>query len=125
VAEGCASFRNTPPPAYNMATLATRTTFVSLAALILLSGCAATRYDGPGTLQEFAAARYQCVQETKRPVFSAEISKTDAIRAIAGFKATAKEIPSCSAFNNCLAAKGYFASEQGRLSAEGLYVECN
>jgi hypothetical protein len=108
-----------------MTTSATRTLLVSIAAVLALSGCAATRYDGPGTLQEFAAARYQCVQETKRPVFSAEISKTDAIRAIAGFKATAKEIPSCSAFNSCLAAKGYFVSEQGRLSSEGLYVECN
>ena len=96
-----------------------------IASVIILGGCAATRYDGPGTLQEFAAVRYQCVQETKRPVFSAEISKSDALRAIAGFRATAKEIPSCSAFNSCLAAKGYFVSDQGRLSSEGLYVECN
>ena len=98
----------------------------TLASALALSGCSLySRYDGPGNVQDFAAARYQCVQETKRPVFSAEVTKTDALKAIAGIRATAKEIPSCSAFNNCLAARGYFMTDQGRFSAEGLYVECN
>ena len=102
------------------------TLLVCLTAALALSGCSLySRYDGPGNMQDFAAARYQCVQETKRPVFSAEITKADALKAVAGFKATAKEIPSCSAFNNCLAARGYFMTDQGRFSSEGLYVECN
>ena len=53
-----------------------RTLFVLTGAAVALSSCIAATpplYDGPGSFQDFADARYQCLQETQTRTTSAFI----------------------------------------------------
>jgi len=91
---------------------------MSITAIFALSGCAtATVYEGPGSFQDFANVRYQCVKET-----SARFSSGSADRYGAAASSSVK--PSCSAFKACLASKGYFENENGRFSSESIPVDC-
>ena len=91
---------------------------MSITVIFALSGCAtSTVYEGPGSFQDFANARYQCVRET-----SARISRGSADQYGAAASTSVK--PSCSAFKACLASKGYFVNDNGRFSSESIPVEC-
>jgi len=87
---------------------------------ILMTGCAAPRYDGPGSFQDFANARYQCVRETSARVSGAAVNQS-------GGAASSSVMPSCSAFASCLASKGYYESQSGRFdpNTAGIVVRCN
>ena len=89
---------------------------LSISVAFLATGCA-TRYNGPGTFQDFAKARYQCVLETSARVSGAAVTQY-------GAAASSRVMPSCSAFAACLAAKGYFEAVDGRFDASSIAVEC-
>ena len=87
-----------------------------------VAGCAGPyggtlRFDGPGTFQDFAQSRYQCAQETSRRVSGAYINQY-------GGSSSSNVIPDCSTFSACLAAKGYYRNQNGRLDASGIQVNC-
>ena len=84
----------------------------------LLTGCAAPHYDGPGSFQDFANARYQCLRETQQRMSGATINQY-------GGSATSQVIPSCSAFNSCLATKGYYQSQNGKFNPNSIAIRCN
>ena len=83
---------------------------------ILMTGCA-PKYDGPGSFQDFANARYQCVQQTSARVSGAAVNQY-------GGAASSSVMPSCSAFQACLASKGYYVSQNGRHDAASIGVLC-
>lgn len=87
----------------------------------LLSACyaPAPRYSGPGTMQDFANARYQCVQETSARQSGAYINQY-------GGYANSTVKPTCSAFTACLAAKGYYENPNGQFdpARAGIGVSC-
>ena len=85
---------------------------------MLMTGCAVPKYDGPGSFQDFANARYQCVQETSARVSGAAVNQY-------GGAARSSVMPSCSAFSACLASKGYYESQNGRHDASSISVRCN
>jgi hypothetical protein len=98
-----------------------------LVCVFVLSGCAdmapapykgTYRFSGPGTFQEFAQVRYQCLQETKARVSSGFANEF-------GASAGSTVKPSCSAFAACLAAKGYYNDPNGNLDASSIIVDCN
>jgi hypothetical protein len=93
--------------------------YLSLGFLLLLISCAAPKYTGPGTFQEFANARYQCVQETSARQSGAYVNQ------YGGF-ANSSVMPTCSAFTACLASKGYYESSNGQFdpAAAGIVVRC-
>lgn len=80
-----------------------------------LAGCASApppqyRFDGPGTLEMFLKARYECLRE------ASGYSSSAAVNAYGGAAQTGQ---SCSrnTFNSCLAARGYLRNEaSGRLT---------
>lgn len=84
----------------------------------ILSGCAAVNYDGPGSFQDFANARYQCLQETQQRISGGYINQS-------GGAATSQVMPSCSAFNSCLATKGYYQNQNGRFNPNSIAIRCN
>ena len=88
-----------------------------IAMISILGGCAAS-YDGPGSFQDFANARYQCVQET-----SAWYSSGAANQYGASVSSGVK--PGCSAFLACLASKGYYKTQNGRFDAKSIPVSCS
>jgi len=91
---------------------------LSLTACVSLPYGGTFRFDGPGTFQDFAQARYQCTQETSRRVSGAYVNQY-------GGSSSSNVMPSCSAFSACLAAKGYYRNPNGRLDASAIRVDCN
>jgi hypothetical protein len=87
---------------------------------IVMTGCIAPppKYTGPGSFQDFANARYQCVRETSARVSGAAIGQY-------GGSAKSSVMPSCSAFTACLASKGYYESQNGKFDAASIGVNCN
>ena len=91
------------------------------ALVILMTACASvppSRYDGPGSFQDFANARYQCVRETSAPVSFTLVNPY-------GGGSSSSVMPNCSSFVACLASKGYYESENGRLDSASIVVDCN
>ena len=93
-------------------------TIPTITIALLMTGCAAPKYDGPGSFQDFANARYQCVRETSARVSGAAINQY-------GGAASSSVMPSCSAFQACLASKGYYESQNGKFDAASIGVRCN
>ena len=88
------------------------------------SGCTrwAMRYDGPGTVQEMMAVRYQCFQEN---VVSHERSNASFLGRIGSYSRSGGGTCSMSGFRACLAAKGYYRNRTGRLALPyGTAVHC-
>lgn len=75
------------------------------------------RFSGPGEFQDFAKARYQCLQETKTVASGAFVNQ------FGGASAT-NVAPSCSSFDACLAAKGYYRNPNGNLDASSIPISC-
>jgi len=79
----------------------------------------AESFNGPGSNQDFAVARYQCFKETQQIAISAS---RDAL----GSSTSAGVQPSCAMFNACLAAKGYERVSSGRFNVTpDLAVKCS
>ena len=79
----------------------------------------AESFNGPGSNQDFAVARYQCFRETQQIAISAS---RDAL----GSSTSAGVQPSCAMFNACLAAKGYERVASGRFTVSpDLAVKCS
>ena len=95
--------------------------FLLLAPMLFLISCAIHTYNGPGTFQDLANARYQCLQETSE-------RQKDIAVLVNKYKGTAKVtstvMPTCSHFNACLAAKGYYKDPNGRFDASGIKIRC-
>ena len=92
----------------------TRETFFKMKYLRLiillpaLAGCASLKYDGPGTVQDFATARTEC--------YSA-------------LRGTADDAPTvnCGAWTACLTSKGYVRDRYGQFDVEelGMTISCS
>ena len=96
---------------------------VLLSIFSLLSGCQTVhggtfRFNGPGTFQEFATARYQCAQETAQRSSGAYVNQY-------GGSASSSVRPNCTTLSACLAAKGYYRDRNGRLDASSIPIECD
>jgi hypothetical protein len=82
--------------------------FLAILLLVTLSGCAPSyiRYfNSNGASQDqFMKDRYACYQETQQRISSAYINQY-------GGAASSQIMPSCSAINACLAARGYYRSD--------------
>lgn len=94
----------------------TRRRAVSGAALVLaaaVSGCAPTyvRYmtTTGASQQQFMADRYTCLRETQQRVSGAYVTQF-------GGAASSHVMPSCSALNACLAARGYYRADTSNRS---------
>ena len=77
-----------------------------------VSGCAPTyiRYINPNATQEqFMKDRYECYQETQQRISGAYVNQY-------GGAASSRVMPSCSAFNACIAARGYIRSDTTNLA---------
>ena len=76
-----------------------------LAAGLAVSGCSTTYIrwvNSRGVSQEeFMKDRYACLQETQQRVSDAYVNQT-------GGASTSQVMPTCSAWNACLAARGYY-----------------
>lgn len=76
--------------------------------VFVLVGCAAvyTRWTGPSSnsQQDFMNIRYQCLKETQARVSSAYINQY-------GGSSSSNVRPPCSAWNACMASKGYYQSD--------------
>ena len=92
-------------------------------AVMLLQGCAAGihggtyMYSGPGTFQEFAQARYQCVKESRKRVSGAFVNQY-------GGSSSSNVGVDCNVMDACLGAKGYFRNPNGNLDASSIPVQC-
>ena len=87
----------------------TATKWICFALLIAsVSGCATTyiRYlsTNNATEAQFMQDRYQCYRETQQRVSGAFVNQY-------GGAASSQVLPSCSAWNACLAARGYYRSD--------------
>lgn len=95
-----------------------------LLGVLVLTGCATEpyggtyRFTGPGTFQEFAQTRYQCLQETKARVSSGFANQY-------GASTGSSVMPNCSAIDACMAAKGYYRNKNGNLDASSIAIICN
>ncbi len=73
-----------------------------------ISGCATTyiRYlsSNNATESQFMQDRYQCYQETQQRISGAFVNQY-------GGAASSQVLPSCRAWNACLAARGYYRSD--------------
>lgn len=89
--------------------------------LVFITGCVTTpsRYTAYGKSQDdLMRDRYQCYQETQQRVSGAYVNRY-------GGAANSSVIPSCGAFNACLAARGYLKSENGNLVVpSGALIDC-
>jgi hypothetical protein len=85
----------------------------------LMSGCATgTRFNGPGTYDDFVKARYPCLQKNTRPVSGVAATQ-------GGLFGRSRNLPNCSALAACMGAKGYFRAKDGQFSNEGIGIECD
>ena len=85
------------------------------------------RFDGPGEFSDFANSRYQCAQETmtRRSSSSAAVMNNSNVGIGNGAAASSSTaMPSCSMFNACLAAKGFFRNPNGKFDASSIGVKC-
>lgn len=90
---------------------------LAVTAAALLSGCVyggTYNFNGPGTFQDFAKARYQCYADLKG--ISGSANETVAV---------VRESVSCGAFEACLNSKGYFRNPDGRHNAKSISVKCH
>jgi len=80
---------------------------IFLIAGIALAGCGSTKYAGPGTVQDFAAARTECYST---------------------LKASANDEPTvnCGAWTACLMSKGYVLDKNGSFDVDalGMKISC-
>lgn len=90
--------------------------FWLLAASFALFGCAQQPLsyirwisNSNATQEQFMRDRYQCLSETQQRVSQAFINQY-------GGASNSAVMPSCSAFNACLGAKGYFRSDTTNLA---------
>lgn len=92
---------------------------IGCVSVAFITGCAAPRYDGPGTFQDFANARYQCIKELRglSQGNAAVVNKVS----IGG---DSDDI-SCSGFAACLASKGYFKNTNGKFDTSSISVTCS
>jgi hypothetical protein len=85
---------------------------VLLAVALTVGGCATTYIrwvNARGVTQEqFMKDRYACLQETQQRVSDAYVNPT-------GGASTSQVMPTCSAWNACLAARGYFRADTTNL----------
>ena len=87
--------------------------FLLLVPMLFLISCAAVKYNGPGTFQDLANARYQCLHETsERQIDDVAAASTSTV------------MPTCSHFQACLAAKGYYEDPNGKFDASGIKIRC-
>ena len=96
---------------------------IGIILIVIVSGCAAVpmRFTNYGATQEqFMKDRYECYKETQQRASSAYINQ------YGGF-ASSQVMPSCSAFNACLASRGYFRSDaNGNLVLPaGAEIQCH
>jgi hypothetical protein len=91
--------------------------------LTMSAAVASTKYDGPGTVQDFANARFECVEKVSFRENNANFGQS-AYGGGGSVKSTV--VLSCSVFSACLASKGYFKNRHGKFDATelGLEVEC-
>jgi hypothetical protein len=81
--------------------------YICLALAFALIGCStsypryASHNDPVPTQQQFVQDRYACLLQTQQTVTAAAFDKS-------GGGAVSRVMPSCSAFNACLAARGYY-----------------
>ena len=68
---------------------------------LLLVGCSSLKYDGPGTVQDFATARTEC--------YSALMGTADGEPTV-----------NCGAWTACLTSKGYVRDRYGKFDVEEL-----
>lgn len=92
--------------------------------VVLLAGCAGAgihggtyMYSGPGTFQDFAQVRYQCVQESRKRVSGAFLNQY-------GGSSSSDVGVDCNVMDACLGAKGYFRNPNGNHNASVIPVQC-
>ena len=93
---------------------------LSLLSILSLAGCihgGTYRFTGPGSFQDFATVRYQCLQETKTRTSGAFVNQY-------GGAASSDVTPSCTAFDACLASKGYYRNPNGTFDASSIPITC-
>ena len=92
---------------------------VSITVLAMaLAGCAGTKYDGPGTPQDFTTAVGQCVREVSA-------RGADRPHAYGGVSIGYPPPPACSAITTCLTARGYQQRPDGRFDVAAANVNCS
>ena len=95
----------------NMSTVSKSLGMILLVAAV--SGCATTYYryisNTNATQQQFMRDRYSCYQETQQRVSNAYANQYGGV-------ANSRVMPTCSAFNACLAARGYYRSDTTNLA---------
>jgi hypothetical protein len=92
-----------------------RETFVTIMLALLMAGCASRpqtymRYVGStgASQDQFMKDRYTCYQETRARMSGAYANQY-------GAAAGSQVVPPCSAFNACLAARGYYRADTTNL----------
>lgn len=88
--------------------------------IILLVACihgGTLRFTGPGNMQQFAQARYQCIQETSVREGGAYVNQY-------GGASANRVVTKCSVFDACLASKGYYRDPAGNLDASSIPIQC-
>lgn len=90
---------------------------------LILAGCETLphAYMASGkTQQDLLRDRYECYRETQQRVSGASVNRY-------GGSASSNVIPSCGAFNACLASRGYiYSKERGTLVVpKGAEITCN
>ena len=92
----------------------------TITSVVILCSCVhggTYKFSGPGDFQQFAQVRYQCLQETS-------VRQSGAFVNSSGGAATSTVTPNCSAFDACLAAKGYYRNPNGNLDASSIPISC-
>ena len=90
------------------------TFYFALASILI--GCASgppsyMRFTGPAnkSQQDFVSERYSCLKETQQRITSTAVNEF-------GGASSSSVMPSCSAFNACLAARGFYRQDTTDLS---------
>ena len=91
---------------------------------LIITGCAAARYEGPGTFQDIAEARSQCVREMAVVVRGPLAIRGPLVNGYVGWEDN-QFVPKCSALRACLASKGYHQSRTGRFDTGSMKLRCN
>ena len=94
---------------------------IILLSIFCLVACQAkkiNKYEGPGTFQEFAQARYQCAQEITNSINAT-------IRVQTGNAVPRYALPRCDLFSACLASKGYIKNQEGKFNAAEVPIDCS
>ncbi len=97
-------------------------TVLALILSFVIAGCAGIqggtfRYSGPGVFQDFAQARYQCIQESRKRVSGAFLNQY-------GGSSSSNVGVDCNVMDACLGAKGYFRNPNGNHDASVIPVQC-